>query len=490
MADYHTDPVQAPLGQLDLPTLCRDLVRHWWMILSAGLVGVMGAYLVLQLLFVPVYTSSATLIVSARGGSGAASDLSATNTMTETFSQVLDSSILKKKVQEQLGLDHLPGEITTQVIPDTNLLTVQVSTRHPREAYEVLRGVLDNYDQVTSYMMKNVVLRELDPPTVPTAPSNAPNQRSVLKNAFLAGAVLMALTLAALSYFRDTVKNQGDVAAKLDTRLYLTVYHEQKYKTLSSRLKKAKQSILITDPTSSFLFVETFKKLRTKLMYQAEKKQCRVLLVTSVAENEGKSTVAANVALALSQKMERVVLIDGDLRRPAQHKLLSKPVPPSGELSSFLEGKIPADNLLLRDRNSPLNLILNTKSCPNSTELVSGERMRGLIDAVRNMSDYVVVDTPPLTLMADAEALAEYADVALLVVRQDLSLARQINDAVDILESGHAQLLGCIFNDVRTGPFSGRSGGYSYGYGYGYGYGRYGKGYGAYDGNRQKSADR
>ena len=65
MADYHTDPVQAPLGQLDLPTLCRDLIRHWWMILSAGLVGVMGAYLAIQLLFVPVYTSSATLIVSA-----------------------------------------------------------------------------------------------------------------------------------------------------------------------------------------------------------------------------------------------------------------------------------------------------------------------------------------------------------------------------------------------------------------------------------------
>ncbi|MGM9594273.1 MAG: YveK family protein, partial [Candidatus Onthomonas sp.] len=229
MADYHTDPVQAPLGQLDLPSLFRDLIRHWWMILSAGLVGMMGAYLALHLLFVPVYTSSATLIVSARGGSGAASDLSATNTMTETFSQVLDSNILKKKVQEQLGLDHFPGQITAKVIPDTNLLTVHVSARHPREAYEVLRGVLDNYDQVTSYMMKNVVLQELDPPAVPIAPSNAPNQRSVLKSAFLAGVVLMTLALAALSYFRDTVKNQGDVAAKLDTRLYLTVYHEQKY---------------------------------------------------------------------------------------------------------------------------------------------------------------------------------------------------------------------------------------------------------------------
>lgn len=492
MSEKEHSSVQTEQVQIDLFSILRDLLTDWWMILTAGLVAVMAAYLFIHLAYVPVYTSSATLIVSAKNSTGGAvSDVSTTNTMAETFSQVLDSNILKKKVQQQLGLEQLPGEISVSVVQNTNLLNLSVSAKRPEEAFQVLRGVLDSYDQVTGYIMKNAVLNELEPPTVPLKPSNSIDERKTLFNAFWLGIAAMTALLAFLSYQRDTIKNERDVSKKLDTKLYMAVYHERKYKTLPSKLKRAKSSIVITAPTASFLFVETFKKIRTRLMYHMEEKQCKVLLVTSVAENEGKSTVAANIALALSQKREGVVLIDGDLRRPALHKLLSKPVPRSGELSAFLAGEIPADDLLLRDRNSKLNLILGTKSCTNSTELIASERMRELIRAVRQMSDYVVIDSPPMALMADAEVLAEYADVSLLVVRQNVSLARQINDAIDTLEAGHTQLLGCIFNDVKTRIFSGtKNWSYGYGYGYGYSYGKYGKygsykGYGSYYGKQQ-----
>lgn len=487
MEEQYSGAGQAMLDRLDLPSILRDLLGNWWMILTAGLAGMMAAWLALELVYTPVYTSTATLLVSARDSSysTAASDVSAASTMTETFAQLLDSNILKKKVQEDLGLSELPGEITAQVVDNTNLLTVEVSARHPDEAFQVLRGVLDNYDQVTGYVLKNVVLRELDPPTVPTSPSNQVNESRTLQLAAIGCAGAMALVLAVLSYFRDTIKNQDDLAAKLDPGRYLTVYHERKYKSLASRLRREKRAILLTDPTASFLFVETFKKLRTRLLYQAGDRGCQVLLVASVAENEGKSTVAANIALALALKQERVVLIDGDLRRPALYKLLTKPVPPSAELSSFLRGEIPVDDLLLQERKTGLNLILSSKDCQDSTELVSGERMAGLIEAVKGMTDYVVIDTPPMALMADAEVLAEYADVALLVVRQDTSTARQINDAADTLEASHAKLLGCVFNNVRTG-FGARA---ERGYGYGYGYGRYGKGYGGYDGSNKTGSD-
>ncbi|MCD7802948.1 MAG: hypothetical protein LUH09_08645 [Clostridiales bacterium] len=95
-----------------------------------------------------------------------------------------------------------------------------------------------------------------------------------------------------------------------------------------------------------------------------------------------------------------------------------------------------------------------------------------------------------MAIMADAEVLAEYADMALLVVRQNMTLAPQINDAIDILEGSHAQLLGCVFNDVKTRIFSGNRkwsyGYYGYGHGYGYGYGRYKRGYGAYYGKQEE----
>ena len=100
--------------------------------------------------------------------------------------------------------------------------------------------------------------------------------------------------------------------------------------------------------------------------------------------------------------------------------------------------------------------------------------MRNLMKAVKHIADYVVIDSPPTSIMADAEILAEYADVSILVVRQGMATARHINDAIDILEDGSSELLGCVYNDVKTGVFSGKRvfGKYGYG-GYRYGYGKY-----------------
>ena len=96
--------------------------------------------------------------------------------------------------------------------------------------------------------------------------------------------------------------------------------------------------------------------------------------------------------------------------------------------------------------------------------------------------DYIVIDSPPMALFSDVEALADRADLSLLVVRQDVTPARRINDTVDILNQCRAELLGCVFNDVRGLPFSNDH--HSYGYGYGYG-DRYG--YGGYYGQKPKS---
>ena len=102
--------------------------------------------------------------------------------------------------------------------------------------------------------------------------------------------------------------------------------------------------------------------------------------------------------------------------------------------------------------------------------------MASLIRAVKSIADYVVIDSPPTSLMADAEILAENADMSLLVVRQSMSCARDINDTIDMLENSNSELLGCIYNNVKTGIFSGKKvwGDYSYG-----GY----KSYKAYYGN-------
>lgn len=468
---------------VDLYSIIRALLKDWWMILTAGLIGIFCAYLVADMAYTPEYTSSMTFIVSSKGATNNLSNLSAANSMAETFGEVLNSRLLKKKVQQELGLSYFPGDIETTVVEGTNLMTLKVKASSPEYSFKIMKSILNNYSEITDYVMSNVVLDVLEAPEVPKAPSNPISAKSMMKKYCLIGMALMALLLAVIDYLKDNVKNEKEVEKKLDTSLFATIYHEEKNKTLRSRFRKSKKGLLVTDPMNSFLFVETYKKIRTKFMYKAGQKNCQVLLVTSVMENEGKSTVAANIALSLAQKSERVILVDGDMRRPALYKLLQKKLDKEQEIGEYLNGKTSLKKIIQHDSEKGLFLIIGSRPYSNSTEMVSGNAMRSLIRGTRNIADYVIIDSPPTSLMADAEILAEYADVSLLVVRQGMANVRELNDTIDMLDNGSSELLGCIFNDVKTGVFSGKKvwTGYGYGgyrkYGYGrYGYGKYGYG--------------
>ena len=130
------------------------------------------------------------------------------------------------------------------------------------------------------------------------------------------------MLLCVRAYLRDTVKSEDEVESKLDTKLLAAVHHERKYKTFRAALAHKKTSILITNPTTGFLFVETFKKLRTRVEYQMRRSHGKVVMVTSVLEDEGKSTVSVNLALAMARKYRNVLLIDADMKKPAVHKIL------------------------------------------------------------------------------------------------------------------------------------------------------------------------
>lgn len=460
---------------LDIYSILRALVKDWWMILTAGLVGAVIAYMLVGSAYTPTYTSRMTFIVSAKGSTGNLSDLSAANEMAETFSEVLNSRLLKKKVQQELNLSYLPGNITTNVVEGTNLMTLSVSASSPEHAFKIMKSVLNNYSEITRYVLNNVVLDVMEAPQVPMSPSNPVSAGEMMKKYALMGMLFMIAVLALIDYMKDDIKNEKQVEQKLDTRLIGTVYHEYKGKTLRSRLKKSKKALLITDPTSSFMFVETYKKLRTKLLYKMNQEKGKVILVTSVLENEGKSTVAVNLALALAQKSEKVILLDGDMRKPSVYKLLNQKLKKNQELGEYLKGNISLNDVIYREEENGLHLLIGSQSYGNSTEMVSGERLKTLMKAVKKLTDYVVIDSPPTSLMADAEILAEYADVSILVVHQGMANARYLNDTIDILNNGHSELLGCIYNDVKTGVFSGKRmfGGYGYGQYKRYGYGDY-----------------
>lgn len=277
------------------------------------------------------------------------------------------------------------------------------------------------------------------------------------------------------SALRDTIRSNKDVELKLDTRLLASVTHESKYHSLRQRLKKTKKSILISDPVTSFRYVETIRKLASRVANLMNEKGARTILVTSVMENEGKSTIAANLAIAMAQEGRKVLLIDADFRKPSMFRVLNMQDVDFVNLSDVLDGKAETKDLIRKVPGTSLLAILNKNAAPQSLEMFSTGRIRNLINSCRQVVDYVVVDTPPMQLVADAEELAAMVDCSLLTVRQHMVEAGDINDAIDVLNGGNDKLLGVVFNNVTAaGIGSISSYGYSYGYGYGYG-GQYGR---------------
>ncbi len=476
--------------------LLRELLRKCWAVVMAAIIVGSLTYIGASYMYTPQYQTVTTFVVSVRNGDASVySNLNAAKSMANAFSEVLNSDVMRKRISNELGAS-INGSISANVIEETNLLEMRVVSSSPRETYLITKATLKNYSELAETVLNNIALDVLQQPVIPTSPINANSAGHTAKLAALLAAVAAAAYICVRAFLRDTVKSISEVESKLDTKMLATVYHERKYKTIGEILKRKKKSIVIANPTTGFTFVETFKKIRTRIEYLMKKNNCKVLMVTSVAENEGKSTTAVNIALAMNRKRKSVLLVDGDMKKPSLHKILEYQNAEYECIYDYLAGKATLGQTLLTDKKRQLGLLLGKNGTENSTELIKSDNMRDLICQARKNVDLVIIDTPPMGASPDAECIAELADAAVLVVRQDWTPTRIINDAIDAINSADVKLLGCIFNNVYHTDLSenynyGGSGKYGYvKHGYGkYGYKKYNKyGYGKYGYGHRKSS--
>ena len=481
--EYTNENSQRGLLPFDPIVLVQDVAKRWLLIVLAALILGVGAYIKADLEYTPQYRTTTTFVVTNRGSSSTVyNNLSSTSSLASVFTDLLNSSILRKAILEELGSQSFDGTIQASAVPETNLITMTVTASDPRTAFLVAQAVIDHHETVTYRIISGVVLEVLQGPTVPSSPINYANASGQMRKMLVVGALACCVILAAISFFRDAVRSGTEAREKLDCTYLGEIPHEQKHKSLHARLWAPKNSILITNPSTSFRYVETIRKLRRRV--EQHMRDRKVLMITSLLENEGKSTISANLALALAQKYGKVLLIDCDLRKPACHAVLGVNKFPYG-LRDLLTGTAPTSECLIRYKRSNLYLLLNKSASGNSGDLLSGSNMQALIQWAKQEFDFVILDLPPMSAASDAESMANFADASLLTVRQNASTAPALNKAIAVLDSGHAKLLGCVLNNVcSTNLFSGQGHNYS-----GYDkYNHYGN-YGSYGQNNSKATN-
>ena len=453
--------------QIDLISMLKDIGREWITILLLSIAAALFADIWICATYQPEYKTSTTFVVTAKGmNSNIYQNLTSTKDLAQQFTEILGSNVLKKKVAQDIGVNSLDVETSVDLVPETNLITLSVKAKTAAESYRVLRSVMENYNTVSDYAIKNVIIETIQQPSVAMSPSNPLNEKRMVLKVFLIAAGCLIVLVAGISYIRDTIKNPGEVSSKLDTRLLGTIAYEKKSKSLSMNRKKGYLSMLISNPLRSFAYVESSKMAASRVRSYMDKEQAKVLLVTSVMENEGKSTVAANLALSLSQEGNRVMLMDCDFRKPAQFKIFDVRDNEETDLGDVLINHKSADRIIRNWNDSNLYMILNKTSSNSIETLLKSTTLKQIISFCRERMDYVVVDTSPLALVADTEELAQMTDASVLVVRQDTVLTKDINDAIDILNNTRGKVIGCILNGTASQSTGGNSH-YRYGGHYG-----------------------
>lgn len=430
-------------------SLFRDLLRNSWAVFMAGLIAFMGIYVGEQCICTPAYTSNTTLAVRVKNNaSSTINNLATSADAAKAYASVFQGSSMQTLAAAHLGLERFPGSVTTAVTDEINLITLSVTANDPILSYQLLTAILEVYPQFSEAIFSNAVIDTIAAPQIPESPSNR------LSTKHLAALVLLAMIAWAcliilLSLLRETVKHEQAFEQLIDGRLLGTVVHEPPHVPFQKRLFHKKGALLIDSAFSSLRFSEDHQKVATKLEYLKKNQNASVFAITSVMENEGKSTITANLALALSERGYRVAVIDLDLRKPSLYKIMGYRAELEQEFSDVLSGRLAAQKYNFLCYKQGLFLALSSHCRKDAADWLGSDQTQRLLSDIRSKADFVLIDTPPASASADAAVLARMADRVILTIRTDRSAVADINDTISTLSNIGGDLAGCILNDVH-----------------------------------------
>ncbi|WP_455835213.1 polysaccharide biosynthesis tyrosine autokinase [Pseudarthrobacter siccitolerans] len=445
---------------MELSDYLRVLRRNWVVIAACTCLGLLvagGAALAVQ----PTYTANTKLFVAIQSN-GSAADLQQGNTFSQarvqSYVEAATTPAVLQPAIDSLGLNISPAQLSSSVRATVDLNTVIISITaedtSPVQAAAVAQAtgnslirVIERLESPSEGGISPVRLSIITPATAPSAPS-APNTRSYIILGTLAG-LAAGIALSFLRNSLDTkVRNESDFRRISDVPLLGGISFD------SDATKKP----LLTQAPIQGPRAESFRQIRTNLQFANISNESRAVLITSSLPGEGKSTTATNLAIAIAQSGQSVVLIDADLRRPRVDDYLG--LDRNAGLTTALIGKEDVANLLQQWGDNDLYVLTSGQIPPNPSELLGSQAMQNLLLRLESSFDVVIIDAPPLLPVTDAAVLARQVGGVVLVVGSSKVRVPDIQKSLNALEMVQADLLGVVMNLL---PAKGIDA-YSYGY--------------------------
>lgn len=432
---------------MNLREVTEALRASWWLLLLGLLVGGAVGFL-LSAVQTPLYSSSTQFFVSTRDSTTAADAFQGSQLSQQrvsSYAELVTGEEVASRVIDRLGLamstDQLRTRLSATVVPETVLIDVQVADESAERAQQIAlavgRDFKDFIAQLETPDAGGITPIKVDvskQPALPSGPSS-PNTSRTIVLATIVGLAVGALSALVRARLDRSIKSV-DEAAKIAAAPVVGVIVRDS--SLESR-----RVIGAYEQTSA---AEGYRQLRTNLQFLDVDKPPKVILITSAMPSEGKTTVAVNLAVALSQIGRRCTVVEADFRRPRVTRYLG--IVAGAGLSSVLAGAASLEEVRQTHGDRGLLVIAAGPTPPNPGELLASSQMASLVASLRDANDFVLIDSPPLLPVADSSALATIVDGVVLSLRYGVTDREQLAEARAMLDHVGARTLGVVLNFV------------------------------------------
>lgn len=426
---------------IKISCIVSSILQKWktilFVVLLFGIVIDVGK----TLQYEPKYVSS--LSASLGGQENTYSQLEEVRAYIKTLDYISNGQVVNDYIKEKMKVKNLPVQFHVSSANDTNMVTIQAISNTKENAYESLKYFVEWYEKEGKNYYFTYDLNVLNKTPVSEAPMNInSHKKNFVSGGVLGGVLAIAICFLAV-YFKDTIKTASDIQNKIDCRLFVKIPKERK-KRGKKFWKKNRKAVLITSLKTSFQYKEAIKKLRSRVVESAKKHDYKTIMVTSALENEGKSSIAVNLSLALVKSGYKLLIIDGDIRKPSLHKIIN--INSQKNMNAYLHGEEDWKKQVEHVKKYTLDVLLAKQDLKEAERLVTQNKIKQLLEEAKQEYDFVIIDSSPVYNINEPLVISEQTDAVLLVIKQNLATVKIVNETISRLVSVKNNLIGSIFN--------------------------------------------
>ena len=397
----------------------------------------------------PMYKTSTTVVLAQKSEDSkqagtTLNDITVSQKLVATYSEIVKSKLVLEQVIDNLSLDttteKLSKRVTVSAVEDTEIIKITVEDADRDTAAKIANKIAEVFSKeiVNIYQLHNVSTIDIAP--VPDKQSNNTTIRDSAI-ALLISVFGVAAIAFVIYYFDDTIKYSEDLEKKVNLPIA--------GKIIRSDIDNRKPGDeLLVDRYPKSIVSESIKSLRTNLQFSSVDNGFKTILITSANASEGKSFVAANLAISFAQANKKVLLVDCDLRKGRMHKLFD--MPNLNGFSTLLTDEIANSKKYIQKTNiKNLSVIPRGVFPPNPSELLSSNKCKELVKDLKTKFDIIIFDGAPCNGVTDSVIMSTLVDETLIVAKDNKTPKATLDAARESLQKVNAHISGIVLNCVN-----------------------------------------